>query len=92
MEKNIKIDRKLYKLYKPAITPLPCSIAKKVIFIEKPILKEELENNKKDLNINKKNFENEKKRMEKIIEKSRSQQTLYLQTKNRRNLCFKKME
>ena len=36
MEKNIKIDSKLYK---PAITPLPCSIAKKVIFIEKPILK-----------------------------------------------------
>lgn len=36
MEKNIEIDSKLYK---PAITPLPCSIAKKVIFIEKPILK-----------------------------------------------------
>ena len=39
MEKNIKIDSKLYKLYKPAITPLKISIAKKVIFIENPILK-----------------------------------------------------
>ena len=47
MEKNIKIDRKLYK---PAITPLPCSIAKKVIFIEKPILKYYLKYTKQRLN------------------------------------------
>ena len=50
MEKNIKIDSKLYKLYKPAITPLPCSIAKKVIFIEKPILKYYLNYTKQRLN------------------------------------------
>ena len=47
MEKNIKIDSKLYK---PAITPLPCSIAKKVIFIEKPILKYYLNYTKQRLN------------------------------------------
>ena len=47
MEKNIKIDSKLYK---PAITPLPCSIAKKVIFIEKPILKYYLKYTKQRLN------------------------------------------
>ena len=47
MEKNIEIDSKLYK---PAITPLPCSIAKKVIFIEKPILKYYLKYTKQRLN------------------------------------------
>ena len=47
MEKNIEIDSKLYK---PAITPLPCSIAKKVIFIEKPILKYYLNYTKQRLN------------------------------------------
>ena len=47
MEKNIKIDSKLYK---PAITPLPISIAKKVIFIEKPILKYYLKYTKQRLN------------------------------------------
>ena len=47
MEKNIKIDSQLYK---PAITPLPCSIAKKVIFIEKPILKYYLKYTKQRLN------------------------------------------
>ena len=47
MEKNIKIDSKLYK---PAITPLPCSIAKKIIFIEKPILKYYLNYTKQRLN------------------------------------------
>lgn len=37
-------------------------------------------------------IKNEKLRIEKIMEKSKSQQTLYMQTKNRRNLGIKKME
>ena len=49
---QMKIDKyfKDSKLYKPAITPLPCSIAKKVIFIEKPILKYYLKYTKQRLN------------------------------------------
>ena len=37
-------------------------------------------------------IKNEKLRMDKIMEKSKSQQTLYMQTKNRRTLGIKKME
>ena len=37
-------------------------------------------------------IQNEKMRVEKIMEKSRSQQTLYILSKNRRNLDMKKME
>ncbi len=49
---QMKIDKyfKDSKLYKPAITPLPISIAKKVIFIEKPILKYYLKYTKQRLN------------------------------------------
>ena len=37
-------------------------------------------------------LKNEQLRNDKIIEKSKSQNTLYLQTRNRRNVCMKKLE
>ena len=47
---------------------------------------------KRQRRIELKALKNEQLRNDKIIEKSKSQNTLYLQTRNRRNFCMKKLE